>query len=90
MSETIHTQLVRDSHAYTRSEEPWLLDRYTAARGRTSSGKVFGWKLFHYISGGGMRTFGRTIRQEELSSRQNRFLIFAAAVFVAWSLLLLF
>ena len=48
-----------------------------------------GWKLFHYISGGGMRTFGRTVQQEELNARQNRFLAAAGIAAALWLALLL-
>jgi hypothetical protein len=76
---SIHTSIVGDAHAYTRSKVPWRLDAYRDASGETSGGVRFGWKLYHYISGGGMRTFGRTVQQEELNARQNRFLLAAAA-----------
>ena len=46
-------------------------------------------KLFHYISGGGMRTFGRTVQQEELNARQNRFLVAAGVAAALWLALLL-
>ncbi len=85
----IRTSLVEDAHAYTRSRVPWRLDVNEAAQGRTTKGKVFGWKLFHYISGGGMKTFGRSVRQEERNVRRNRFLAVSAAIGVAWLWLLL-
>lgn len=66
------------------------MDRYTGANGRTSTGRTYGWKLFHYISGGGMSTFGRTLRQEIRSRRQSRFLIVAAALVVVWLCLMVF
>ena len=66
------------------------MDRYTAASGTTSSGRSYGWRLFHYISGGGMRTFGRTLRQEVRSRRQTRFLIVSALLAAGWLLLLIF
>lgn len=90
MNERLHPTLVTAEHSYTRSDEPWRLDEYTAAHGETSSGKEYGWKLFHYISGGGMRTFGRTIRQEIRSRRQNRFLVAVAVGFVIWFCFLVF
>lgn len=82
--------LVTDAHAYTRSKVPWRLDENRSAHGETSTGRRFGWRLFHYLSGGGMSTFGRTVQQEERSARQNRFLIFAATVFVIGLLLWIF
>ena len=80
----IHTSIVGDAHAYTRSKVPWRLDTYRDAHGETSKGARFGWKLFHYISGGGMRTFGRSVRQEETNARRNRFLAVSAVIGVLW------
>lgn len=90
MKERLHPTLVTAEHSYTRSSEPWNLEAYTGATGRTSSGRTYGWKLFHYISGGGMRAFGRTIRQEARTRRQNRFLAIAAVLAVVWVCLLIF
>lgn len=84
MRNGVRTTLVEDAHAYTRSSMPWRLEVNTAARGQTTKGKVFGWKLFHYISGGGMKTFGRSVRQEESDARRNRFLAAAAVIGVLW------
>ena len=83
----IPTSLVGVAHSYTRSKVPWRIDEYQEAYGETSKGKRFGWKLFHYISGGGMRTFGRTVQQEELGVRQSRFLLGAGIVAAAWLVL---
>lgn len=78
--------LVTDAHAYTRSRLPWRLDANRKAYGETSTGRRFGWRLFHYLSGGGISAFGRTIQQEEHSYRQSRFLV-VAAVLVALEIL---
>ena len=56
---------------------PGRLETNLAAKGETHTGKKYGWKLIHYLSGGGMRTFGRTIRQEEASVQRTRFLVAA-------------
>ena len=80
----VHTTIVRPAHGYTRSSTPWLLDANLAAKGETTTGLKFGWKLFHYISGGCMRVFGRTVEQEEADARQNRFLWAMGAVFALW------
>lgn len=82
--------VVKDAHAYTRSKIPWRIDTDHAAYERSMREKRFGWKLFHYISGGGMRTFGRTIQQEELRARQNRFLVLAALAALLWLVLRLY
>ncbi len=74
------TSVVRDEHPYTRSETPWIIGE--------SSG-VYG-KLIHYLSGGGMSTFGRTVKQEEARSRRRRFFAVSAAIGVLWLALLVF
>ena len=75
---------VGDKHAYTRSKAPWRIDAYREARGETSNGVKFGWRLFHYLSGGGMKTFGRTVEQEEADLKRTRFLVFAGALALVW------
>jgi len=90
VKERIHPTLVTAAHSYTRSSDPWQMDRYTDAHGETSSGATYGWRLFHYLSGGGMRTFGRTMEQDRRSRRQTRFLVFAAVLAAVWACLLIF
>ena len=68
-------EIVGDKHAYTRSKAPWRLDAYREAKGATSGGMKFGWRLFHYLSGWGLKIFGRTIRQEEADMKRTRFLV---------------
>ena len=84
----IITSLVRDAHPYTRSKLPWKLESDRNVHGENSKGVRFVWKLFHYISGGGMKAFGRTIQQEERNARQNRFLTVASVMTVLWILFL--
>ena len=74
------TEIVEDAHAYTRSDVPWSISTSRTPRGR----------MVNYISGGGMRIFGRTVRQEEVKRRQLRFLAVASALAVLWLLLLVF
>lgn len=76
----IHTEVVSSAHAYTRSDSPWIMDRHASAYG----------KLIHYLSGGGMRTFGRTVQQEEARRRQRRFWIEFAILSTVWLVLLVF
>ena len=76
----VHTEIVGDAHAYTRSDVPWAI-----ATARTDQDR-----LVNYISGGGMRIFGRTVQQEEVKRRQVRFLIVAGILAVAWFILLVF
>ena len=70
----VHLTPIGSRHAYTRSRTPWILSDYRGVYG----------KLLHYISGGGMRTFGRTVRQEETRLRQRRFFVAAALVAAVW------
>jgi len=71
---SVHTSIVGAAHPYTRSESPWIIGEYHSVYG----------KLIHYISGGGMRTFGRTVKQEEVRRRQRRFLIAAGCLVAVW------
>ncbi|MGN0855127.1 MAG: hypothetical protein ACI4R9_06375 [Kiritimatiellia bacterium] len=84
----IRTSFVEDAHAYTRSRLPWRLEINRMAHGQTTKGHVFGWKLFHYIAGGGMKTFGRSVQQEEANARRNRFLTVAGVLGALWLWLL--
>ena len=74
------TSLVDDAHGYTRSRSPWIIGEHKSIYG----------KLIHYLSGGGMRTFGRTIRQEEARRRQVRFVWTWLALAAAWLALWVF
>ena len=76
----VHTEIVEDAHAYTRSVVPWSMTTSRTAHGR----------MVNYISGGGMRIFGRTVRQEETRRRQLRFLALAAVLTALWFVLLVF
>ena len=78
--ERVHTEIIGDAHAYTRSDVPWAMSTSRTAQDR----------LANYISGGGMRMFGRTVRQEEVKRRQLRFLTVAFVLAVLWLLLLVF
>ena len=76
----IHTSIITDAHGYTRSKTPWIVDEHKSAYG----------KLIHFISGGGMKTFGRTVSQEEARSKHVRFLVVALALAVLWLAFYLF
>ena len=65
---------LESAHAYTRSKVPWIITVSETAYGR----------MINYLSGGGMRTFGRTVRQEEIRRRQRRFLAVAAGLAALW------
>ena len=72
----IHTSIVTPAHEYTRSDSPWILDEYKSIYG----------KLIHYLSGGGMMTFGRTARQELVCIRHRRFLTWSGVLAVVWAI----
>ncbi|MBQ4385355.1 MAG: hypothetical protein II823_05480 [Kiritimatiellae bacterium] len=86
----VHTTILDSIHSYTRSHTPWVLDENRLAKGQTSTGCKFGWRLFHYISGGGMQAFGRSVRQEEIDLKRNRFLIGAGVFAFVWLMLWIF
>lgn len=71
----IHTSVVTDAHGYTRTDSPWILGEYKSIYG----------KLIHYLSGGGMNTFGRTVAQERVRRTHRRFLLWAGVLAVVWT-----
>lgn len=76
----VHTSVVGDAHAYTRSKTPWIIERHGAACGA----------LARYLSGGGMSAFGRTVIQEERAERQKRFLAVFLTLAATWLCFLIF
>ena len=76
----IPTTIKGDAHAYTRSSTPWILEEHKSAYG----------KLIHYLSGGGMRAFGRTVRQEEIRQRHIGAWIAFGAFLALWLAFLVF
>ena len=78
MTRRLTTSTVREAHPYTRSKSPWILGEHSSMYG----------KLIHYLSGGGMSTFGRTVKQEEVRLRRRRFFIAAGVIAAVWTLLL--
>ncbi len=72
----VHTEFMTDAHGYTRSKTPWILGEHKSVYG----------KLIHYLSGGGMRTFGRTVEQEEALHKHRRFLAVSAVLAAFWLL----
>ena len=76
----VPTEIVEDAHSYTRSDVPWSVSAAGSDRSR----------LIDFISGGGMRTFGRTVHQEEVRRRQMRFLAISTVLAAVWLVLLVF
>ena len=89
-SAKIYTSVARESHPYTRSKTPWVLSENHQARGETTDGKKFGWRLFHYIASGGMMAFGRTVKQDEVAMRQTRFFTVCGVLGFFWLVFWLF
>lgn len=81
----IHYSTVERAHAYTASKVPWQLEFDFGDEGKDGSRRsANGWRLFRYLSGGGMRTFGRSVAEEERLRRRRRFLLLAAASAGLW------
>ena len=76
----IHTSPAREAHPYTRSKSPWIIGEHQSVYG----------KLIHYLSGGGMSTFGRTVRQEEVRIRRRRFLVVSGVIAAVWAFFWIF
>ncbi len=85
----METLLVRDAHAWTRSSAPWRTqDGERAAEragGTTPTGVKFGWKLVYYLSGSVVGGYAWSVREEETSIAQTRFLAFAGAAAACWA-----
>lgn len=79
----VRTSFVEGEHPYTREPVPWRIDAGTEAFSQISKESRRGWRLFHYISVGGM-SFGRTVTQEVVARRQRRFLVVACILFGLW------
>lgn len=77
---SIHTSIVTDAHAYTRDKLPWQHVEYKSDYG----------DLIRYLSGGGMRAFGRTIAQDRARRRHRRFYVISAVLFAIWLVFYLF
>ena len=76
----VHTSVVGHEHEYTRSDSPWVI----------TEGKSAYAKMINYISGGGMRTFGRTVRQEENLRKRLRFLVASGVIAAVWAVFWVF
>ena len=81
----ISTSLVEEAHSYTRSKSPWIIEPLRGgsdAAGRGASGRRE--RLLHYLSGGGLKAFGRTLREDEADMKRTRFLVAFGAMFAVW------
>ena len=81
----LRTSLVKRRHAYTSADIPWALDVDVGDDADAEDVMRHGrWRLFHYLSGGGMSAFGRPSGRELQLRRQNRFLWVVAALAAVW------
>lgn len=70
---------VKSRHAWTKVDVPWDL-----SEDRNVGNARFGWRLFHYLRGGGLKAFGSTSLRMVRERRQTRFLVICAVIFVLW------
>jgi hypothetical protein len=82
----LRTALVKRRHAYTGADIPWRMDADHPSEDLSPDSRRARWRLFHYLSGGGMRAFGRPSGREVLRRRQGRFLWVTSAVAALWTL----
>ena len=80
----LRTELVKRRHAYTSMDIPWAMDVDTLGGEGTADVSHVRQRLFRYLSGGGMRAFGRPSGRELLMRRQTRFLWVAGAMAALW------
>ncbi|MGN0847007.1 MAG: hypothetical protein ACI4RA_06450 [Kiritimatiellia bacterium] len=80
----ITTSLVRRRHAWTGLKEPWRIDVGEDTLASLPAERRAGWRLFHYLSGGGIRAFAGSVAREAVSRRQTRFLWFMVGVAMCW------
>ncbi len=82
----VRTSLVKRRHAYTSAAIPWRMDVDGPSGEMAPGAHRGGWRLFHYLSGGGMRAFGSSSGRELILRRQTRFLWVAFAMAVLWTI----
>ena len=78
------TSLVRPRHAWTGADIPWQIDVGDEAYAALPVERRAGWRLFHYLSGGGIRAFAGSLAREVVSRRQTRFFWIMAAASLVW------
>ena len=87
---SVHTSLVSNAHAYTRSSAPWRLDDETEGGEADGKGKKPRRRIFHYLTGGGIGAFGRTAEEDEAEYRRTRFLVVAGFFALVYLALMIF
>lgn len=80
----VRTSLVKKNHAWTGADVPWHLDTESAPPPDASEAVRMHWRLFHYLSGGGLAACGSSSERALVDRRQGRFLVFAGVLAVLW------
>ncbi len=80
----VRTSLVTKDHAWTGEDVPWKLDTEEGADPDASESERVRWRLFHYLSGGGLAACGSSSARALAIRRQGRFLVFAGFLGVLW------
>ncbi len=78
--------IVRDAHAYTRSDTPWRMDDDINDSGGVASDGAHRSRrrLFRYLAGGGLGGIGRSVAEEEADAKRTRFLVKAFLLALVW------
>lgn len=80
----LRTSLVRKNHAWTGADVPWRIDVDGAPGVLDSVEAKKRWRLFHYLSGGGLSAFGTSSERILVERRQTRFLRIACVIAALW------
>ena len=82
----VRTSLVKRRHAWTGENLPWSIDVADESVQSLPADRQAGWRLFHYLSGGGMRSFPHytSTARARVSRRQTRFLWTMALFAALW------
>lgn len=80
----VRTSLVTKDHAWTGADVPWDLDTDAVPAPVASEAERVRWRLFHYLSGGGLSACGSSSARALVMRRQGRFLAVAGVLAVLW------
>lgn len=80
----VRTSLVKKNHAWTGEDVPWRLDTETAPPPDAPETARRHWRLFHYLSGGGLSACGSSSARALMDRRQGRFLACAGILAALW------
>jgi len=80
----VRTSLVTRNHAWTGADVPWRLEMEGAPDASAPAAERDRWRLFHYLSGGGLSACGSSSARALVYRRQERFLFLAGVLAVLW------